>query len=396
MLALTGTADQGTSAAIVTGLGLKKDRVELFVSPNRENLRISVIQSKKEEAFSKLLWITDMIRNHRLDCPKTLVFCNTMKDLAEVANYLLFKLGKDAYFPTESSKMADCIIGIYHSMTWPEYKERVIKSMKGDGKKRVIIATSALSMGVNFPNIRFVVHWGPARNLLSGRAGQSGRAGRDGLTSDVVVIYHGHQLIHCEEDVKSFVPSNGCLRVSSYKPLDPNVQPLTPSHSCYSNCRESCMCSDNDCEQPPLPFITETVVAETEVPSRCRMLTSTDRDYLKDALIELKAEIEGCGALFKCTGFSTELIDDIVNRSEYIFTIQDLTRASPVFSLRHAIAVLEIFCEMFQDICGLDDLVSLLEDELLEDSQPPCFSGIFDSSQSDSSAEELDGLDILI
>lgn len=158
MLALTGTADQGTSAAIVTGLGLKKDRVELFVSPNRENLRISVIQSKKEEAFSKLLWITDMIRNHRLDCPKTLVFCNTMKDLAEVANYLLFKLSKDAYFPTESSKMADCIVGIYHSMTWPEYKERVIKSMKGDGEKRVIIATSALSMGVNFPNIRFVVH----------------------------------------------------------------------------------------------------------------------------------------------------------------------------------------------------------------------------------------------
>lgn len=156
------------------------------------------------------------------------------------------------------------------------------------------------------------------------------------------------------------------------------------------------MCSDNDCEQPPLPFTTETVVAETEVPSRCRMLTSTDKDYLKDALIELKAEIEGCGALFKCTGFSTELIDDIVNRSEYIFTIQDLTRASPVFSLRHAIAVLEIFSEMFQDICGLDDLVSLLEDELLEDCQPPCFSGIFDSSQSDSSAEELDGLDILI
>ena len=94
--------------------------------------------------------------------------------------------------------------------------------------------------------------------------------------------------------------------------------------------------------------------------------------------------------------FSTELIDDIVNRSEYIFTIQDLTRASPVFSLRHATAVLEIFSEMFQDICGLDDLVSLLEDELLEDCQPPCFLGIFDSSESDSSAEELDGLDILI
>ena len=94
-----------------------------------------------------------MIREQRLDCPKTLLFCNTMKDIAEVANYLLFKLGRNAYFPTGSFQMADCIIGIYHSMTWHENKERIIKSMKGEGKKRVIIATSALSMGVHFPDV---------------------------------------------------------------------------------------------------------------------------------------------------------------------------------------------------------------------------------------------------
>lgn len=114
-------------------------------------------------------------------------------------------------------------------MTWQEYKERVVKSMKGEGKKRVIIATSALSMGVNFPDIRFVVHWGPAHNLLDHHQ-QSGRAGRDGLTSDVVVIYHGHQLIHCE-DVKAFVHSDDCLRVDSYN--------LSPLHSCSSSTQPS-------------------------------------------------------------------------------------------------------------------------------------------------------------
>ena len=111
------------------------------------------------------------------------------------------------------------------------------------------------------------------------------------------------------------------------------------------------MCGVNGGGEPPLPFAMETEDAdhETEVPSRQRMLTSTDKDDLKDALIELKCEIEGRGGLFECTGFSSELIDDIVhvNRSQYIFTIQDLTRTSPVFSLRHAIDVLEIFSEMF-------------------------------------------------
>ena len=80
MLALTGTADKGTSAAISSGLSLKKDKVELFVSPNRENLRISVIKTKKSDAFENLHWMIKMIRENGLECPKTLLFCNTMKD----------------------------------------------------------------------------------------------------------------------------------------------------------------------------------------------------------------------------------------------------------------------------------------------------------------------------
>ena len=132
LLAPTGTADMGTTEAIISILGLKKDRVELFVSPNITNIRISVVKTKKDAAFTQLHWISNMIREQRLDCPKTLLFCNTMKDIAEVANYLLFKLGRNAYFPTGSFQMADCIIGIYHSMTWQENKERIIKSMKGE------------------------------------------------------------------------------------------------------------------------------------------------------------------------------------------------------------------------------------------------------------------------
>lgn len=93
-----------------------------------------------------------------------------------------------------------------------------------------------------------------------------------------------------------------------------------------------------------------------------------------------------------------ELIEDIVEQSQFIFTLQDLTKTSPVFSLRHAIAVLEVFAEMFQDILGLEDLVTLLGQEfLLEESQPSHFSGIFDDlSDSDSLIDELDELDILI
>lgn len=322
-----------------------------------------------------------------------------MRDIAEVANYRLFKLGRNAYFPTDSFQMADCLIGIYHLVTWQEYKQRVIKSMKGEGKKRVIIATSALSMGVNFPDVRYVVHWGPARNLLDHHQ-QSGRAGRDGLSSDVVVIYHGNQLSHCEDDVKTFVRFDGCLRVASYGPLDPDVQPLKPPHSCCSNCCSNCckicVCGENGCVLPNLPFLVEGECSETQVLKRSRMLTSRDKEELREGLIELKDHIEGHGPLFECTGFSVELIEDIIEQSQFIFTLEDLMKASPVFSLQHAIAVLELFAEMFQDICGLDDLVALLgQENVFEEPSPPCFVGNFDLSDSDSFDDELDDLDIL-
>ena len=246
-------------------------------------------------------------------------------------------------------------------------------------------------MGVNFPDVRYVVHWGPARNLLEHHQ-QAGRAGRDGSRSDIVVIYHGQQLSHCEEDVKSFVRSDDCLREASYRPFDRNVKPLNPHHFCCSNCIKIWACGDNGCSLSPPLLLLKSVSPENETPERSQMLTLKDKDELREALIDLKEQFDGPSTLFACTGFSEELIEDIVQQSQLICTLQDLTKTSPVFSLRHAIAVLEVFAEMFQDILGLEDLVTLLGQELLlEESQPSHFSGICDDlSDSDSLIDELD------
>ncbi|CAB4011929.1 Hypothetical predicted protein [Paramuricea clavata] len=69
-------------------------------------------------------------------------------------------------------------------------------------KKRIIVASSALSMGVDFPDIRHVVNWGPARNLLD-QLQEAGHAGCDGKLSHVITIYHepGHDCcLHCSQE----------------------------------------------------------------------------------------------------------------------------------------------------------------------------------------------------
>ena len=51
-------------------------------------------------------------------------------------------------------------------MTLKKYKDRVMDSFKVNaGNVRIVLASSALGMGVNFPDVRYVVHLGPARSI---------------------------------------------------------------------------------------------------------------------------------------------------------------------------------------------------------------------------------------
>ena len=62
-----------------------------------------------------------------------------------------------------------------------------MEQFKYCGVKRVIIATTALCMGVNFPDVWFIINWGPARSILDQHQ-EAGRAGRDGKRAHVAVI----------------------------------------------------------------------------------------------------------------------------------------------------------------------------------------------------------------
>lgn len=80
-------------------------------------------------------------------------------------------------------------IEMYHSKTTDDEKKIIKEDMNSEiGKIRVLIATSAAGMGVNFKGVKYTVNYGCPRDMDT-VVQQYGRAGRDGGFAMSLLIY---------------------------------------------------------------------------------------------------------------------------------------------------------------------------------------------------------------
>ena len=165
IIALTATADELTRKDILSKLNLTNPQT--FISSfDRPNIHYRV--ESKGDPYQQL---TDFIRSW----PKQagIVYCLSRKSTEEVASKLN-KMGITAK--------------PYHASIEKSEKELTYNDFMAD-KIQVICATIAFGMGIDKPNIRFVVHWNLPKNIESYYQ-ETGRAGRDGLPSEAMLIYN--------------------------------------------------------------------------------------------------------------------------------------------------------------------------------------------------------------
>jgi ATP-dependent DNA helicase RecQ len=171
VLALTATATPRVREDILRSLKMRSPEV-VVTSFNRPNLTYRVLPAKEKK--DKLPLILDVVRNA---APPGIVYATTRKECEELAAHLR-RSGVDA--------------AAYHAGMGPAERSDVQERFMTD-ELSVVVATIAFGMGVDKPNVRFVVH-SSVPGSLPAYMQESGRAGRDGETSECVVLYRGADL----------------------------------------------------------------------------------------------------------------------------------------------------------------------------------------------------------
>src|SRR5204863_6377850 len=80
----------------------------------------------------------------------------------------------------------------YHAGLSPGIRRRVLRAFLTD-QVRVIVATSAFGMGIDKPDVRQVLHWGPPPTLEAYYQ-EAGRGGRDGRAAECLVLWRREDL----------------------------------------------------------------------------------------------------------------------------------------------------------------------------------------------------------
>lgn len=204
--AFTATASNEVREDIINILNLHSPAVYI-TGFDRENLSINIVKSS-----SKNKYILDYIENHKNE--SGIIYASTRKEVESIYEGLLKRNYSVAKYHAGLSNDAR-----------HEYQEKFIND-----DIKIMVATNAFGMGIDKPNIRWVLHYNMPQSIENYYQ-EIGRAGRDGEDSECVLLFSPGD-IHTQKYLVEVGIENPERKRVQYKKLQQMVD-LVYSNTCY-------------------------------------------------------------------------------------------------------------------------------------------------------------------
>jgi ATP-dependent DNA helicase RecQ len=197
VIALTATATPAVVEDIQVKLLFKKQNV-IKVSFLRENLAYMVF--KEENKLGRLLRIVSKVKGSGI------VYVRSRKRAGEIAQFLV-RNGHSADY--------------YHAGLEPQVREKKQEAWMQNASK-IMVATNAFGMGIDKPDVRFVIHMS-LNDSPESYFQEAGRAGRDQKPAWAVQLFEKSDLIDLKQNFELSYPEIGIIR-SVYQALGNYLQ----------------------------------------------------------------------------------------------------------------------------------------------------------------------------
>jgi ATP-dependent DNA helicase RecQ len=241
-IALTATADPRTRADILQAL--RMDAAEVFVASfHRANLHLAAAPKVGETAQ-----LLDFLARHPGECG--IVYCGSRAKTERITEKL-----QDRSIPAVA----------FHAGLEPSHKREALARFRS-GEPVVVVATIAFGMGIDRPDVRFVVHLDMPDSPEAWYQ-QIGRAGRDGDPADTLLLYGGQDIAQARHWLAQSASPESQKRVMRTK-LEEMIA-LTESATCRTRSLLTCFGEElgepcghcDNCLVPPL-MVDATVDAQ--------------------------------------------------------------------------------------------------------------------------------------
>ncbi|HZR82735.1 MAG TPA: RecQ family ATP-dependent DNA helicase [Candidatus Binatia bacterium] len=166
VMALTATATEKVRADVVRFLGMREAEI-VSSSPHRSNLAFEVIECREAARARALARLAQRLRRPGI------IYCTTTREVDTVFA-ILSRLGIPAHR--------------YHGKMAAGERNAQQELFMKPGRRTVMVATNAFGLGIDKPDIRYVVH-GQSPASLEQYVQEAGRAGRDGAKANCILLF---------------------------------------------------------------------------------------------------------------------------------------------------------------------------------------------------------------